>query len=139
MGKTANLHSLICVYSWYKCGTVLSQRQCKVLDTEFTKNKPIYISTVTEAELFRFPGLTDEEAKDIDTFLETISIVPVDSHIARLAGFVGRRYAVKLADSIIAATALYTGTEVLTRNVRDFKKIKDLRVLRVWIGEDCTK
>ena len=34
----------------------------------------------------------------------------------------------KLADSIIAATALFTGTALLTRNVRDFKRVAGLRV-----------
>ena len=37
----------------------------------------------------------------------------------------------KLPDAIIAATALHTGTPLLTRNVKDFKKVRGLKLLEV--------
>ena len=37
----------------------------------------------------------------------------------------------KLADSAIAATALFTGTKLLTRNTRDFKNVFNLAVQRI--------
>lgn len=63
--------------------------------------------------------------------LETLISIPVDSRLARTAGMLRRLYALKTPDSAIAATALITGTALVTRNVSDFKKIPDLRVLRV--------
>jgi hypothetical protein len=102
-----------------------------ILEDLFSSNRPIYVSAVTEAELFRFSNLTQDEASRIDAFLRSVSVIPVDSRIARLSGAVGRKYAVKLAGSIIAATALFTGSAVLTRNVRDFRRIEGLRVEKI--------
>ena len=89
---------------------------------------PSYISVITETELFRYPSLHLEEEAMIDNLLHLFSIVPTDSSIARHAGRLGRTYNLKLGDSIIAATALFTGTTLVTRNVRDFKKIPDLSI-----------
>ena len=91
----------------------------------------IYVSAITEVELLRFSRLSRKEIQQIATFLSLVTIVPVDSVIARLSGAVGRIYGVPLADSIIAATALLTGSEVVTRNVRDFNKVTGLRVKRI--------
>ena len=84
---------------------------------------PVYVSTITETELFRYSRLSDEEAKKIEELLGIAIILVVDSRIARLAGRIGGMYGLKTADSIIAATALFTRSTLLTRNTRDFKKI----------------
>jgi predicted nucleic acid-binding protein len=55
----------------------------------------------------------------------------VDLHLAQLSGVLGRTYRLKLADSIIAATALYTGSTIVTRNTRDFKKVASLEVMSI--------
>jgi predicted nucleic acid-binding protein len=84
---------------------------------------PAYISTVTEAELFAYPQLSDLEISRIEDFLELVTIITVDSRIARLAGSLKATYRLKLGDSVIAATNLLMRSTLLTRNVRDFKKI----------------
>ena len=102
------------------------------LDGLFRGEYTIYVSAITVAELFRFPRLSKRETQQIEEFLsKTISVIPVDSSVARMAGFIGRVYGVPLADSVIAATALFTRSEVVTRNVRDFTKIYGLRVKRI--------
>ena len=88
----------------------------------------IYVSAVTETELFSFPSLTEEEAERIETLLRTISIIPLDSQIARVAANIRRTHRVELPDSVVAATALFTGSTLLTRNTQDFKKIPTLRL-----------
>jgi len=89
---------------------------------------PVYISAVTEAELFSFPSLTDDEAQRIENILRTVFVIPLDSPIARAAANIRRTYRVKLPDSVVAATALFTGSTLLTRNAQDFKKILTLRL-----------
>ena len=84
---------------------------------------PVYVSTITEAELFSHTNLSDEEVKIIDTLLQSVSLVPPVSKIARTAGRIRGTYRLKLADSFIATTALFTGSTLLTRNVRDFLEI----------------
>ena len=97
----------------------------------FSEDTPLYISTITEAELFGFPTLSDQEAEQIDSLLRTVAVIPVDSRIARTAGLIRRTCRVNIADSVIAATALFTGTTLLTRNTRDFRKIPNLLVRQI--------
>ena len=92
---------------------------------------PLYVSTLTEAELFSYPSLRDEEAATIESLLRAVSLIPIESQIARAAGRIRGTYRLKLADSFIAATALFTGSTLLTRNVRDFKKITSLQLRRI--------
>ena len=86
----------------------------------------VYVSTVTEAELFSFPNLSDEDKEILEAILQAVSLIPPNSQIARITGTIRATYRLKLADSFIAATALFTGSTLLTRNVRDFKKIPQL-------------
>lgn len=85
-----------------------------------------YISVVTITELFKYPKLSAEEEFEIEKLLPIFSIIPLDSQVARRAGELGRFYNLKLADSIIAATALFTGSILLTRNARDFRRVPSL-------------
>lgn len=101
------------------------------VDDSVQKASPLYISVITEAELFRFPGLLPHEESAIIDLLPAFSIVPLDSHIARIAGALGRVHNLKLADSVIAATALFTGTTLVTRNTRDFKRVSGLFIERI--------
>ncbi len=91
-------------------------------------NPSIYISTITEVELFGFSKITKIEAYQIEKILETVSIIPLDSRIARMAAKVRQLYKLKTADSVIAATALFTGSILVTRNVKDFSKVTDLQI-----------
>jgi len=92
---------------------------------------PMYVSAITVAELFRFPKLTVQEESATSLFLSGCSIITIDAAIAQHAGIIGRIHGLKLADSIIAATALFTGTTLLTRNTHDFKRVTDLVVERI--------
>lgn len=61
-----------------------------------------------------------------DDFLSSQTILPVDHHIARLAGnyrgeFRRRGIARKQADMLIAATAQHHNLTLVTRNTRDFE------------------
>lgn len=102
-----------------------------VVEGLYMKNALIYVSVATEAELFAYPRLEEREKERIDNFLRTVGIIPVDSHIARSAGALQGRYGLRLGDAMIAATALFTGTTLLTRNFRDFKKVSGLRVEKI--------
>lgn len=92
---------------------------------------PLYISAITETELFRFSRLDADEEERIEELLETVISVPIDSRLARIAGALGRDHGLKVADSAIAATALITGTTLVTRNVNDFKRIPHIRLFRI--------
>jgi predicted nucleic acid-binding protein len=92
---------------------------------------PLYVSAVTEAELFGFPSLTNQEATQIDELLRTLAVISLDSRLARAGGQIRRTYKLGIADSIIAATAMFTGATLVTHNVRDFRKVRHLSVVAV--------
>jgi len=87
-----------------------------------------YVSTVTELELYSYPDLNDDEEAAITQLLTDMFVVPLDSRLARYAGYLRRLYRLKTPDSAIAATAMLTKTTLLTRNVDDFRQIDDLKI-----------
>ena len=93
----------------------------------------VFISTMTELELFSYPAMTSEEEAAIEELLaNTVRILPVTSSIARMAGDLRRLYArLKPFDSAIAATAIFAHTKLVTRNVRDFEQIDELDILAI--------
>ena len=101
------------------------------LNNLLNKNLLLYISVISETELFSFEKLTEEEENKIKEILETLYILPIDSQIARLAGFLKRSFKIGLADSLIGATAIIYKLTLVTRNVKDFKKIPNLSITSV--------
>ena len=51
------------------------------LEPLFAANHPIYISTLTELELFSHASLTEEEAIRLETFLDAVHILPLTSQM----------------------------------------------------------
>lgn len=102
-----------------------------LLDDILSERVRIYVSTVTEIELFGYPDLTLAETQKINEILTSISTISLDSNIARTAGFFRRLYGLKLPDSAIAATALLTGSTLVTRNIKDFEKIPNLSIKKI--------
>lgn len=96
------------------------------LEKILVKENAIYISAITETELFSFKKITNTELYEIEQLLQTIAIISVDSQVARIAGYVRRTIGIKTPDAIIAATALLTGSSLVTRNTSDFKNIPNL-------------
>jgi predicted nucleic acid-binding protein len=105
----------------------------QVLEDIFAQDVPLYVSTVTELELFSLSTLTPEDEARIEEVLSaTVRIIPLISSIARIAGELRRLYPrLRTADSAIAATALFTNSTLITRNVRDFQRIEGLSQLAV--------
>ena len=62
-----------------------------------------YVSTVTELELYSYPDLNEEEEAAIKQLLTDMFVVPLDSRLARYAGYLRRVYRLKTPDSAIAA------------------------------------
>lgn len=96
-----------------------------------SKDVPVYISVITELELFGYPDLMPEETELIETLLKSLNTIPLDSRLARIAAEVRRVFRLKISDSVIAATALFTGTILLTRNIKDFRRIPFLKTAKI--------
>jgi hypothetical protein len=94
---------------------------------------PLFISSITECELLSFPKLTKSEEEKINELLkESFIIFPFDSLRARQAANIRQEIpTLKLPDAAIAALALEMNTPLVTRNIRDFKKIPNLKLLKI--------
>jgi predicted nucleic acid-binding protein len=98
------------------------------LREQIEQGAPLFISAVTEHELYSYPHLTPVEVARIDALLTTLTVIDVDSRIAQLSGQLRATSGIKALDSFIAATALMTGTTLATRNIRDFRRIPTLNI-----------
>jgi predicted nucleic acid-binding protein len=103
----------------------LLDRLFENVDTTF------YVSTVTELELYSYPDLSEEEEAGIKRLLTDMFVVPLDSRMARYAGYLRRLHRLKTPDSAIATTAILTKTTLLTRNVEDFRQIENLKLQEI--------
>jgi predicted nucleic acid-binding protein len=104
-------------------------RATKVLEKLVAEGKRIFVPTIVIAEMLSYPKLTDEERMIIKGFISNFEIIPLDFSIAEIGGMLRSKYKIKLPDAIIAATAIYYNSPLLTFNVRDFKKIKELKII----------
>ncbi len=108
------------------------ERTINALREIMAREYPLYVSTITELELFSFKNLPSQEARAIEDFLASTVIIPVDSRIARAAGALRSWHpGLKTPDSVIAATAMLNHSILATRNIRDFSRIDTLRLLEV--------
>ena len=94
----------------------------------YARESAFNISVITEIELFSKADTTQHEQSLIREMLRGIYVVSVDSAVGAITSRLRREHRMKLGDSIIAATAIFFGTTLLTRNVRDFKRIPGLSV-----------
>jgi toxin FitB len=84
-------------------------------------------SAITRAELFAGPHGQEHAVREL---LAPFHEIDVDRAVAEAAGRIRRDTGVLLPDAMIAATALSSGLELLTRNERDFERVDGLRVRR---------
>jgi len=93
------------------------------------EREDILFSAITESELVAGKDCEDFDKKEkLLHFLHTWEKIPVSNIIAIHAGDISRNHNISIPDSIIAATAILTKSELLTKNVGDFKNIENLKV-----------
>ncbi len=86
----------------------------------------LFISAITRIEVLATPVMVPEEELRILHLLDRFLLIPVDARIADIAARIRRDHRLTLGDSIIAATAVLTDAVLVTRNIRDFKKVLSL-------------
>lgn len=101
------------------------------LDAIRAAHETLSISAIVEVELLSYARLTRADRARIESFLAILVSVPLDSSVARVAAAFRRQYRLKLADAVISATAFLRDAPLITRNVRDFAKVKEITVERI--------
>ena len=103
----------------------------RLLDDALDMGIPLFVAGVTETELFGYAALTSSQMKDIEDILQLCRTIHTNANITRIAGAIRRESNVKTIDAIIAATTFFTNSTLITRNIRDFKRIPSLKVEKV--------
>lgn len=92
------------------------------------QGKNIYISIITELELIGFKKMTSKEENQISALLNECKIVSINNEIKEKYVEVRKLYNLKLADAIIAATAIVREIPLITAD-KQFKTILDLKLI----------
>ena len=87
------------------------------------------MSAISIPEVLGFTGLTEEDEAVFEAWFARLLVHAVTEPILWRAAGLRRQRRMKLGDSIIAATALDIGAELVTRNVDDFKHVTGLRLI----------
>ncbi|MGI8600042.1 MAG: type II toxin-antitoxin system VapC family toxin [Chitinophagaceae bacterium] len=96
----------------------------------FLQNKSPYLSFISEIELFSFSFITHKDEKLINEFISQSRLIEYNSSLKPIIISLRKTYKLKMADSIIAATALHLSIPILTYD-KGFKKIKELNFREV--------
>ena len=86
-----------------------------------------FISVITEYEIL-CGKFSKKEGKQINQLLSIFLPVNVNSEIAKKAADFYKKYQINIADALIAGTAEYLNCILVTRNLKHFKKIKEISV-----------
>lgn len=97
------------------------------------KKLQLYIPSVVVTELFSGKETKKQERLfNLKRLLERLEWISNDKEISEVAGFLIRDYSpIKLADAIVAATALSLNAKLATRNKKDFENIKELKFFKL--------
>jgi len=106
-------------------------RATALLGPIFSADVPLFVATISITEFFSPRLMPSEERIGVEGILAVLTSIPLDVALARYAGDLRSKHGLKLADSVIAASALITNSTLLTRNVRDFKRVPGLSVERI--------
>lgn len=91
------------------------------------RNCSFCISDITEIELLSYPKIEKQEEEKIKSFLSTCKTINIDYDVKNEAIFIRRNFKTKLADSIVAASAVVYGLPLITAD-KGFKKINKLNL-----------
>ncbi len=91
-------------------------------------NTQFYTSIITHSELYAGKSVwTDTQApKDLESIFSGIELLPLQEKVSKKAGEIKATTGLDLIDSIIAATAITASLPLLTLNIKDFRKVKEL-------------
>ena len=95
-----------------------------VSTTSILDRTVFHVSFITEIEILGFHGYTAHERAKVTADMATIRITDVDAGIKSAAIDLCARYCMKLADALIAATAIRLGIPLVTED-KHFKRLKD--------------
>jgi predicted nucleic acid-binding protein len=92
---------------------------------------PLFISIITKVEVLAYPEITPKEEKTFLEMMKSMILIEFDDKLTNLVVNIRRKHKIKLPDAIIAATSLYTNSTLITRNIKDFSRIRELNIFPI--------
>ncbi|REA56715.1 type II toxin-antitoxin system VapC family toxin [Dyadobacter luteus] len=92
-------------------------------------NYKIAISAITEIELYCWKYATPEDLIILHEFVKDSVVIELEKEIKFKTAELRKAYKIKLPDAIIAATSIVYNLILITRNVKDFSEISELKIL----------
>ena len=103
----------------------------KFIDGLLKENQPA-ISGITEIELLCWKTATEKDAEVLKDFINDSLVIELDQSIKLKTADIRRAHRIKLPDAIIAATTLVYDLTLLSRNLKDFGNINDIKIINPW-------
>jgi len=95
---------------------------------KYLDGKQVWISFITELELFGKKGLNKTEQKEINYLIDNCFIADINTDIKKLTKSLLQETPIKMPDAIIAATSLYLDVPLFTSDT-GFQKIPDIKLV----------
>lgn len=96
--------------------------------SELLDQQSIFISVITEIELFSAKSLTEQEVKIIKEFVESVNVIDISALVKSKTIEVRKSSKLKLPDSIIAASALANNLPFISSDTA-FGKVEELELI----------
>lgn len=110
------------------------QPTMRSLDNLLKQGDSLFISAITNLELHAGESITKAETLEkINNLFSRLSIVEINAEIAGLAGDFRRIYTTSVPDALIAACACSISAALITKNVKHFKPITEIKITNLWI------
>ncbi len=101
--------------------------------SDIISHQSLNISILTKIEFLGWNKHTPEGFEKCKQLIESANIYPIDESVANKAIDLRREKKIRLADAVIAATALLNNFKLATRNIDDFKMIEELAIINPFI------
>jgi len=103
----------------------------KWIDNLLGQSQPV-ISAITEIELLCWKTAAQQDIDLLNNFISDAEIIELEKLIKLKTVDIRKTHKLKLPDAIIAASAMVYDLTFLTRNVNDFKKIENIKIINPW-------
>ena len=97
-------------------------------DLIFDRDKVTHVSSISLLETLGYYKISDDEKNYFEVCFKQLEVLDIDKKIVQRATKLRQQKKMSVADAIIAATALEYDMRLCTRNTKDFKGIKNLKL-----------
>lgn len=97
---------------------------------QLLEQRKVYLSFITEIELYSWPAISDSDIKLIRNFISQGQIIEYSSQLKNQVIEIRKKYKLKMSDAFIAATALVYDLPLVSADVI-FNKVEKINFLKV--------